>query len=232
MIEIDKMPRFTLRNMRGLFKNAKKLQEALLTIPEENRAKLFKLFDEYCSGKIELAGVTYHIKAEATEYAEIASLLFEWENDGRKHRQRILIVYEPSNLGISAVPYFLCPVTYHKCRKLYTDGNVIVSRFAFSHTYSQRNKSHKWRELDKYLNYLEKEPTKKNGKTEYRGKLTPYGKRIVKYYENMPKEEELPSLFKHSRRGRPPKPVVVGRASSGRRTQERTKNGKTSLFLE
>lgn len=232
MIEIDRMPRITIRNLKGIFKNADKIREALPTTAEENIPKLLKLFDEFCAGSLELAGITYHISVKATAEADIEAIFFEWENDGRKYRQRVYISYEESNLGKGYLVFFLCPYTGRKCRKLYTDGTALISRYGFEHTYSQRNQSKKWRELDKMLHFLDNEPVRKFGKMEYRGKLTPYGKKLIKFWNSSPDVEDF--SFMHKRRGRPPKPAAETAATPKKNAEKKsgTTRNKPHLFLE
>lgn len=128
MIELDRLPRFTLRDLRELISSGLK---------DEKTKKV----------TVSLDGRRYVIVFRPLEY----EVNFLWEDDeGQGRHQRIYIVGERSNLKPeSYVWYFVCPHTGKKCRTLYTDGKVITSRHAFQHTYSSRNKSHKWREMEK-----------------------------------------------------------------------------------
>ena len=136
MVEIDLLPRFTLRDLHGIISSGLK---------DEKTKKLT------CS----LDGRSYVIVFRPLDY----EINFLWEDDeGQCRHQKIYLRGEPSNLKPETyVWYFVCPHTGKNCRTLYTDGKVITSRHAFRHTYSSRNKSHKWREMEKILRTMETE---------------------------------------------------------------------------
>ena len=136
MIELDRLPRFTLRDLRELLSSGLK---------DEKTKKVNASLD----------GRRYVIIFRPLEY----EVNFLWGDDeGQGRHQRIYIIGERSNLkSESYVWYFVCPHTGKKCRTLYTDGKVITSRNAFRHTYSSRNKSHKWREMERILRTMETE---------------------------------------------------------------------------
>ena len=87
---------------------------------------------------------------------------------------------EESNLGRGKVLYFVCPVTQRKCRTLYTDGRVFVSRYAFPHRYKVQTLT----AADRFIIGVT-DPYRDGGKMYYRGKLTPYGKRVLRYEEKI-----------------------------------------------
>lgn len=87
---------------------------------------------------------------------------------------------EESNLGRGKVLYFVCPVTQRKCRTLYTDGRVFVSRYAFPHRYKVQTLT----AADRFITGVAN-PYRDGGKMYYRGKLTPYGKRVLRYEEKV-----------------------------------------------
>lgn len=90
-------------------------------------------------------------------------------------KQSIRVKAEKSNLIGSNVFYFVC--NGFKCRTLYSDGRGFYSRKAFSHSYSSQRKGHRQR----IASPKEVEPIRKGGKMYYKGKLTPYGKRVQKF---------------------------------------------------
>lgn len=115
------------------------------------------------------------------------NLILKWEDEGETYRQSITILKEDSNLiPGSSVYYFVCPFGY-KSRKLFYIANRWRSRRSFSHSYSSQNQSHHQRTF----NHLA-EPYRRYGKGEYRGKLTPYGKRCLRYEQ---KEEGAEEAF-------------------------------------
>lgn len=111
-------------------------------------------------------------------------LLLEWEDEGEAYRQRITIQAEESNLiKGSEVYYFLC-ASGNKSRTLFYIGNVWKDRRSFRHRYGYQTRSRQQRELNLFhQTHGEQPPYKRNGKEYYRGKLTPYGKRLQRWYE-------------------------------------------------
>lgn len=114
-------------------------------------------------------------------------LLLEWEDEGEAYRQRITIQAEESNLiKGSEVYYFLC-ASGNKSRTLFYIGNVWKDRRSFRHRYGSQTRSRQQRELDLWHR---EEPTRCNGKEYYRGKLTPYGKRLQRWNEQQERGSE------------------------------------------
>lgn len=107
---------------------------------------------------------------------------------GKDLTQRIEVEQQESHLIAGAhVYYFLCPVLHRRCKKLYLIGDGFRCSRAFKHHYPQQNKSH----VDRlYYEYHSPEPYRDNGKMYYRGKLTPYGKRVQKYEEKIRETEQ------------------------------------------
>lgn len=122
--------------------------------------------------------------ANGVQYTIVFSLeeqicAFIWEYNGKKKQEKIELRKEPSNLGQGYVWYFVCPCTRRKCRKLFLDGNIIASRYAFNHVYSIQMEN-KQNIFFRKLGKLD-DPRKKYGKPLYRGKITLYGKKIQKH---------------------------------------------------
>lgn len=136
MIEIDCIPRVTLRNLKGI------ISEGFQT--DKQQALRFRL-----------GGLRYVVEFIPCEY----ELLFKWtDEDGCERKQKVYLYGSESNLlKETYVWYFVCPATGRHCRKLYTDGRRLVSRYAFPHTYSDRNLSHKTRRLRRLLETMETE---------------------------------------------------------------------------
>lgn len=117
----------------------------------------------------------------------LITLTMEWRDEGQLYKQRIPILQEDSNLiSGSFVYYFLCPYGY-KSRQLFYIANRWRSRRSFRHSYNSQNKSHQQR----IFNYSP-EPYRRYGKEYYRGELTPYGKRCLRFEE---KEERADEAF-------------------------------------
>lgn len=200
MTIIDLLPRFELKNFKVLFQKAEEIRKIE---GQHKRETLLSLFPKYVSGTIKRNGTPFSITAEADGNLNIGALFFRWEKNGEEYSYRVELLREPSNLGRGEVVYFLCPFTKRKCRKLYTDGKVIASRWSFPHTYSQRNDSHKVRDLKAILKATEP-PEGKNRRTHYKGKLTPYGRKLEKFYSTSGKDlsKRFDRAF-NTKRGRP-----------------------------
>lgn len=103
--------------------------------------------------------------------------------EGKEIKQMVEIIEEDSNLrNGSKVYYFKC--RRYKCRTLYSDGTGFYPRQTFRHTYQRQRLSHRDRVISPT-----KEPYKAYGKETYRGKLTPYGKRLRRYEEREERRE-------------------------------------------
>lgn len=103
------------------------------------------------------------------------------EGDGEEFEQKVKVIAEKSNLPSlsgSKVYYFICPRQGVKCRKLFKIGSYFWSRRAFKASYPNQRESRNNREIA----FVE-DPTRKGGKEYYRGKLTPYGRRLQRYDE-------------------------------------------------
>lgn len=97
---------------------------------------------------------------------------------GKEIKQKIEVIEEDSNLrNGSKVYYFSC--RGRKCRTLYSDGTGFYPRASFRHIYEKQKRSRKDREIA----YMD-DPCRAYGKETYRGRLTPYGKRLQRYKEH------------------------------------------------
>ena len=202
LIEIDRLPRFSLAGFKPVFVTVAKMRE--LT---ENRLKGMQLSDEgaaayrerylsermdYLRGHITMEGgyfgrdgsVTFHYEANlcTADPLEVIGFTFRWEYGGSDHTKRVAVEARPSNLGLGSVYYFICPYSGTLCRKLYTDGNVLTGRRGFKHTYSARNDSKRHREIMALYKLLDTPYREPYRKYYYRGKLTPYGLRMEGAY--------------------------------------------------
>ena len=97
--------------------------------------------------------------------------------DGERHMRYKVFIHEVgSNIGKGVVRYFRCPITHTLCRKLYLYGDVFVSRKAMGdvlyRSQVESKEKRMWRQL------LGDDFSQKYRKEYYRGKLTPYGKRL------------------------------------------------------
>ena len=226
MTEIDRLRSISLSDLKPLFTNLANVREQLLDAiakNPENTADVLAAVEKYIRADITYSNnfsrITYKIEGRANEFGEMESLLFKWESDGEQCEQRVNLSFTRSNLeGVNApCYYFVCPYTSRLCRKLYTDGRLLISRYGFPHTYSARNYSRRWRNTKKVLDFMLFMETESNfaGRREYyNGKLTRFGRKLRRiaggdnYEEILARQRGIVEnlYYNSSRRGRPPKP--------------------------
>lgn len=126
----------------------------------------------------------YHL---VYKHGETPRMELSWVDENeRSQRETIFFKSKPSNLGDGITYYFVCPRTGALCRRLYFTDRYITSRNGFRKPlYLSQARSHKQRDL------FPTEPYRENGKMYYRGKLTPYGKRVERYEQKMERAEEI-----------------------------------------
>lgn len=89
------------------------------------------------------------------------------------------LIQRPTNLGIGKMWMFVCPITHTPCRVLYCIDGQFGSRSAIDRPrYREQRQGRKGRFISRYHR---PSPARVNGKTTYRGKLTPYGKRVQRF---------------------------------------------------
>ena len=94
----------------------------------------------------------------------------------------VAIIERAANLGKGVVRFFLCPITHKPCRKLYLYGDRFISLRAMRGAmYRSQIKSKLDRVMPSGWASDDFIPYKRYGKMYYRGRLTPYGKRIKRY---------------------------------------------------
>lgn len=114
--------------------------------------------------------------------------------DGTKSmKYDVKIVTRTANIGRGVVRYFVCPKTNNLCRKLYLNCGVFVSRKAMSGAMYQTQVDSK--EMRFYRQLLSEPSKRKYGKEYYRGKLTPYGKRLRRYERYWQRHDRILSLL-------------------------------------
>ena len=92
------------------------------------------------------------------------------------------IVTKLSNLGKGVVRFFVCPVTRTLCRKLRLYGNRFVSGRAMRGAlYNSQAASKHERLLPRGWASSDFIPVKRYGKPCYRNRMTPYGRRLMRY---------------------------------------------------
>ena len=132
------------------------------------------------TAKIEGAGVV----RENRQFIAVA-----YTHGGNLRAYTIELQFTPSNLpthGNTGYYYFLCPETGQRCRKLYLVNGTFVSRKAFKALYFWQAASHKCRTLQTAGVLLpdlirHEIGNPKHRKRTYRGKLTPYGRKLARW---------------------------------------------------
>lgn len=156
--QIQANPHFRLCNFAPLIKRA----------IEEGREMCY-------TQPLELGGVVYKISFDPTKM----TLTIGWTEDGKKNERKVQVIKEKSNLPSlsgSYVYYFLCPSTGSRARVIYRVGSFFVCRRAIKAYYPLQMESRH----NRTIHYREA-PYRDHGKIYYRGKLTPYGKRCIRY---------------------------------------------------
>ncbi len=117
-----------------------------------------------------------------------------FRHDGEPVNQTIQLSFKRSNLNDNGhgYYYFLCPVTGGRCRKLYLVNDRFVSRAAFRPLYPQQTKSRKQRKssISKRLELLfvfDRYQRQRYRRETYKGKPTPYGRKVSKLLDLMDK---------------------------------------------
>lgn len=115
---------------------------------------------------------------------------FTWEYQGTQYLQQIGFIEEPSHLR-GEVRFFICPATEKKCRKVYFGRKSIFTRHAIRHTYSYQHITPNSRIFANI-----RDPSRRNGKPQYGGKITRYGKKMARYWKKLDKlSNYIISLF-------------------------------------
>ena len=128
---------------------------------------------------IKATGYSYTLQLQPTisidKQGDI-TLTLEWEDDKEQLSQTISIKQEESHLIPGAQIYYF-ESDSHKCRKIYYIKKKFRSNKEFKHRYKIQGKN---RELKKEI-AISKNPHKRYGKKRYKNKLTPYGRKCLKY---------------------------------------------------
>ena len=110
-------------------------------------------------------------------------LQLRYSVEGQPYSYDIQVEEHSSNLGLEGkYYYFVCPSTSRRCRNLYLYNGYFVSRFAIPRVMyeSQGYRSSLVKSFQTFFGGLDL--VKRYGKERYRGRLTPYGKRLQKAY--------------------------------------------------
>ena len=127
------------------------------------------------------AEVTMRVKTTGVPFVS-----FGYSYKGTPTRQDVPLRWKRSNLNPESEHgyyYFVCPDTGALCRKLYIVDGRFVSRRAFKPLYDAQTKSKAYRELNNTYGLLfqyDEIQRQRYRRETYRGKLTPYGRKVMK----------------------------------------------------
>lgn len=186
-VVIDELGRIKLSDFRKIIRTARATEKRMGT-------------------QFSLCGISY----KAYFLPDMMMLILNWKIGEEEKVQKIYLREAQSNLGLNPVLYFVCPFSGKSCRKLFTDGRKFFSMHALTDgfTYQDRNASRRDRLLSKGL---KEPPESTNRKPYYRGELTPYGKKLLRYYREMDEaENNLRTAIGSFRRKGRPKGSVTG----------------------
>lgn len=146
--------------------------------------KRFKFFvpNKITSGVLRWSDYDIAISVTVDNIKRVAVFDYLIVNNNRRMSYEVPIYEAVSNIGKGVVRYMRCPITHALCRKLYLCDGVFVSRKAIRGAiYQCQARSKLERAMPNGFACDDFIPYKRYGKPYYRGKLTPYGKRIVRY---------------------------------------------------
>lgn len=134
-------------------------------------------------------GHTAQIQVAAKVTGKENVIAVAYTHGGELMAYKIELQFTPSNLpthGNTGYYYFICPATAERCRKLYLVNGTFVSRKAFKALYFWQSLSHATRTLQTAGAMLPDLIRHEIGspyhrKKTYRGKLTPYGKKVARW---------------------------------------------------
>ena len=127
--------------------------------------------------------VVASIRMQTNTAGTVPYAVLNYTYKGKPVHVEITLRFQPSNLDNgTGYYYFVCPVTGLSCRNLYLVDGQFISRPAFRPLYSSQAERRRTAGLS-YLLALadyEKMLDAKYRRLTYRGRLTPYGRRVEK----------------------------------------------------
>ncbi len=183
-ILIDELPKLDIRIFKKIFKDYTGIANLLDgRLPEDAFKGNFTL------NNIKYDFTIYFLPEDGKQM--VNTLRLDWISpQGESYTDRIALVNRKSNL-ISSSSYTMFLTSKGSCRYLYQNYNgMFVSRdhLKFYHYQSQHKNNYKSDKKDRKVESLfelldidRNSPYRRNGKRYYKGELTPYGKRCLKY---------------------------------------------------
>lgn len=155
---LERLPRFQIRNFVRSYAFTQPTMSGVLTVGQSRIAY-----------RTDLEDMTIEFTATDPDGNQVVS---KWG-----------LMQRASNLGKGNMWFFYSFRSGKPCRVLYlVDGKVVSRNDMLCPRYKQQlmgRSRRKWKQVGRYLN----PPVRPNGKRTYRGRLTPYGKRLKRYNE-------------------------------------------------
>lgn len=174
-IYISDLPTLSLRNLGRL---------GLLPLPDREDAKRGEVTISHTIG---LTKSVYRFVVEVESFGTgTGSLSLQYKRGGQEIRYTYPLIARESNLP-SGGSYFQISFRNKMSSKLYLYDGYFCPRSSLSFLeYETSAQSKKWREIEKTGNINQMERIfRKGGKIHYRGKLTPYGEKLCKYWRQI-----------------------------------------------
>ncbi len=191
---VENMPRISYKDLKPAFREAERQQlQAFHREPGDRSPQPFTRFlatFETDERHYYLAVQGYNcLDFEGREAVDMDKLIVLWKSDQGTIQTEEIQLRRHTGFNGGVYYTFVCPDTGRTVRHLYVFGNGnLSSRHAceYLHYSSQYLKPSK----DPFLRYQyleEKNPARPMGKVEYRGSITPYGRRLEKYVQEIGK---------------------------------------------
>ena len=174
-IYITDLPTLSLRNLARL---------GLLPHPETESARGGEVI---ITQRVSLATYKYRFWVEVSSSGRgTGTLSFRHHRQGREILYTYPLITKESNLPTGGT-FFVISYRGHTSTKLYLYDDLLCTRHSLSFLeYETQAQSKRWREIEKRGNINQMERVfRKGGKIHYRGKLTPYGERLCRYWEQI-----------------------------------------------
>lgn len=174
-IYITDLPTLSLRDLARL---------GLLPHPETESARGGEVI---ITQRVSLATYKYRFWVEVSSSGRgTGTLSFRHHRQGREILYTYPLITKESNLPTGGT-FFVISYRGHTSTKLYLYDDLLYTRHSLSFLeYETQAQSKRWREIEKRGNINQMERVfRKGGKIHYRGKLTPYGERLCRYWEQI-----------------------------------------------
>lgn len=148
---------------------------------------------EIRSGEVVLSHTIAYSKDVYTFGVEVSSsgrgtgrITLRYKREGKSISYSYPLISRESNLPTGGT-YFVISTDNHTSTKLYLYGGYFYPRSSLSFLeYETSAQSKRWREIEETGNINQMERIfRKGGKIHYRGKLTPYGERLCRYWRQI-----------------------------------------------